>query len=404
MNPLLIACAALALLPVALFLVNLTCYRRLPKGGPAGPPHLIGRAAQPRSPISNSSPGESVETSVSILIPARNESESIEAAVRSALSDPDPHLEVVVLDDHSTDATAAIVQRLAAEDPRVALHSAPALPAGWCGKQHACHILSKIARRDWLLFMDADVRLTPGAAGRIVDFAQRRRAALVSGVPRQLTGTFWEKLLIPLIHFVLLGYLPMPAMRRSLSPSFAAGCGQLFLARRDAYRTAGGHAAIRSTLHDGLQLPALFRRAGFRTDLFDATSEAVCRMYRTNAEVWAGLGKNATEGLGHPARIVPMSVLLIGGQVLPWLLLPWAWELGGNARLLGLTATLGPLASRLVSAALFRQSWIGAIFHPVAVAALMFIQWRSLFAQWRGRPQSWKGRTYSPMPTSMSQP
>jgi hypothetical protein len=390
--------AVLAFIPVGQFLVNLFCYRRLPKGGPAGPPHHPGRAALPRSPISNSSSDESPR--VSVLIPARNEAASIEAAIRSVLSDPNTRLEVLVLDDHSTDDTAVIVQRLAAEDPRVALHHAPPLPAGWCGKQHACHILSKLARHEWLLFMDADVRLAPSSAGRMVGFARRQSADLISGVPRQITGTFSERLLIPLIHFVLLGYLPMPLMRLSRAPAFAAGCGQLFFARRDSYRAAGGHAAIRTSLHDGLRLPALFRAAGFRTDLFDATREAVCRMYQTNAEVWAGLGKNATEGLGHPTRILPMTLLLVGGQVVPWLLLPWAWEAGDAWWRFGLLVVLLPLSIRLIAARRFRQSLLGAVLHPVAVAALMWIQWRALVRQWRGQPQTWRGRSYPPVANS----
>jgi hypothetical protein len=396
MMTLLLICAVLAFVPVGQFLANLFCYRPLPaqKGGPAGPPYQPGWAALPRSSISNSPPGEF--QSLSLLIPARNESASIEAAVRSALIDPNPHLEVLVLDDHSTDDTAAIVQWIAAEDPRVSLHQAPSLPAGWCGKQHACHVLSRLARHEWLVFMDADVRLAPGSLDRMVHFAQRQKADLISGVPRQLTGTFSERLLIPLIHFVLLGYLPMPFMRMSRAPAFAAGCGQLFLARRRAYRLSGGHAGICSSLHDGLTLPALFRVAGFRTDLFDATHEAVCRMYPSNAEVWAGLGKNATEGLGHPARILPMTLLLIGGQVLPWLLLPWSWQAGDAWWRFSLLVVGLPLAIRLIAARRFRQSLLGALLHPLGVAALIWIQWCALFRQWRGQPQSWRGRTYPP--------
>jgi hypothetical protein len=400
MTTLLLICAVLAFIPVGQFLVNLFCYRPLPlpKGGPAGPSCQAGGAALPRSPDFPSPQGES--PAVSVLIPARNESASIEAAVRSALIDPNPHLEVVVLDDHSSDDTADIVQRIAVEDPRAVLHHAPPLPAGWCGKQHACHVLSRLARHEWFLFMDADVRLAPGSVDRMVDFANRQKADLISGVPRQLTGTFSERLLIPLIHFVLLGYLPMLLMRLSRAPAFAAGCGQLFLTRRRAYRLSGGHAGIHSSLHDGLSLPALFRVAGFRTDLFDATQEAVCRMYRSNAEVWAGLGKNATEGLGHPARILPMTLLLIGGQVLPWFLLPWSWQAGDAWWRFSLLVVALPLSIRLIAARRFRQSLLGALLHPLGVAALIWIQWCALFRQWRGQPQSWRGRIYPPVVTT----
>ena len=93
----------------------------------------------------------------------------------------------------------------------------------------------------------------------------------MSGLPRQETGSWLERLVIPLAHFLLLGYLPMFAMRWFRHPAFGAGCGQLFLARKSAYQAAGGHDAIRSSRHDGLMLPRAFRRAGLRTDLCDAT-------------------------------------------------------------------------------------------------------------------------------------
>ena len=130
----------------------------------------------------------------------------------------------------------------------------------------------------------------------------RRPVGLLSGFPHEETGSWLEKLLIPLIHFILLGFLPLGRMRLSKSPAFAAGCGQLFIAQRSAYESAGGHAAIRSSLHDGILLPRAFRRAGQTTDVFDATNLAECRMYRSAKEVWLGLLKNAGEGMASPVR------------------------------------------------------------------------------------------------------
>jgi cellulose synthase/poly-beta-1,6-N-acetylglucosamine synthase-like glycosyltransferase len=201
-----------------------------------------------------------------------------------------------VLDDDSSDRTAQIVQAIATEDARVRLVTAPPLPGGWCGKQHACYLLALIARYPLLVFMDADVRLMPDALQNMSAFMEQTGAALASGVPRQETQTFSERLLIPLIHFVLLGFLPIRRMRASRDPAYGAGCGQLFIACRDAYRACGGHSRIRATLHDGPKLARVFRAAGFATDLFDATGIAECRMYLTNADVWRGLAKNAHEG------------------------------------------------------------------------------------------------------------
>ena len=151
-------------------------------------------------------------------------------------------------------------------------------------------------------------------------FLARTGSHLVSGFPRQETETPLEWLLLPLIQFVLLSYLPLAGMRALPQPAFGAGCGQFLMVRRDAYRKTGGHAEIRTSMHDGLLLPQLFRRHSLRTDIADLTHLATCRMYHNALEVWQGLGKNATEGMAAPARILPFSFLLFCGQVLPLLL------------------------------------------------------------------------------------
>ena len=136
----------------------------------------------------------------------------------------------MVLDDHSDDATADVVLAMMERDHRVRFLEGQPLPDGWCGKQFACSILSRAARHSLLVFLDADVRLAPDGLARITTYLEESRADLVSGIPRQETGTLVEKLVIPLIHFVLLGFLPLARMRRYRHPAYAAGCGQLFLA------------------------------------------------------------------------------------------------------------------------------------------------------------------------------
>lgn len=360
----------LAGLPASMVLVNLLFYRR---------PRLLSRQSTPR---------------VSVLIPARNEERSIRGAVESVLANRGVDLEVVVMDDQSEDRTAAIVRELADRDARVRLEPAPPLPPGWCGKQHACHALAQAARYPVLVFVDADVRISPHGVREMVDFLEASGADLVSGIPRQLTGTLFEKLVIPLIHFVLLGFLPVPIMRVQRSASFAAGCGQLFVTRREAYARAGGHAAIRASRHDGITLPRAYRRAGLITDLFDATGTASCRMYRGVRELWNGFAKNATEGMAAPLAVLPWTVLLFGGQVLPLVLL--LAGLSGTAPM----AIVGPAAlacalgytTRVLLALRFRQSWLGALLHPLGVLTVLAIQWYA-WVQWlTGREVAWKGR------------
>lgn len=368
---------ALAALPAILFISNLALYRR-----PRRPPST--------RPPTGRLPG------ISVLIPARNEAGAIEAALDAVLKAAGTApLEVVILDDHSTDATASLVAVAAERDPRIRLVRGQPLPDGWCGKQHACWQLAHEARHDCLLFLDADVRLRPGALDRLIEHLERHpQSDLVSGVPHQQTVGLLERLLIPLIHFVLLGFLPLIAARRSRWRAFAAGCGQLFLARRASYLASGGHRAIRTSLHDGVTLPRAFRDAGFRTDLFDATDVATCRMYQSSAEVWRGLGKNATEGMASPAAILPWSFLLLGGHVLPWIVAGFApW--GTEAFRLGLLGILLSCLPRILAVFRFHQSGVGALLHPIGILLLLAIQWSALFRHWKGQPMEWRGRTYA---------
>jgi hypothetical protein len=359
---------ALAAIPALLFMKNLGLYRA------------------PQAPASSRE-----KSRISVLIPARDEESNIRAAIASALSNEDVDLEVIVLDDHSADDTARIVAEIAMQDARVRLEAAPALPAGWCGKQHACWVLANLARNPALVFMDADVRLAPDALSRMHAFLRESGASLASGVPLQLTGTFLERLLIPLIHFVLLGFLPLDRMRQDRRAAFGAGCGQLFIADREAYMATGGHRQIRESLHDGIRLPRAFREHGYHTDLFDATDLATCRMYTGLLQTWRGLGKNATEGMGSPKLIGPFTFLLFGGQILPWLLLAVA-----PASVAVLLAVFASLAPRVVAAVRFQQSWMSVFLHPLGVALLLLIQWQALLARMSGRIPTWRGRQVAP--------
>ena len=355
-----VACL-LALVPFVMVLVNLR--------GFMAPERALGR------------PG------VSVLIPARNEEGNIAAACAAVLASEGVEVELIVLDDGSTDGTAAILAGIG--DARLRVGGAPGLPAGWSGKQHACHVLSGMASHELMVFVDADVRLGPDALSRMAGFMERYpEAGLASGFPHQVVVTWSERLLLPLIHFLLLGFLPMGLMRRRGDVAFGAGCGQLFIARRGAYVAAGGHAAIRASLHDGLMLPRALRRAGRMTLLFDATGFARCRMYANAGQVWEGLCKNATEGMAKAGALPVWTVVLGGGQVLPLVLMVVApgWLAG-----VGLALGIG---ARLVLAWRFGQPWGSAVLQPVGVAGLLVVQWFSLVRAARGGRATWRGRAY----------
>ena len=389
LTALMVAMVVCAVGPAAVFCVNLRRYRE---------PEALGVLALP---------------AISVLIPARDEEGGIETAVASVLTSVGVEFEVVVMDDCSTDRTSAIVTAMAERDGRVRLEQAPALPAGWNGKQHACWALAHVAKHDVMCFVDADVRLEPEALARMVGFLGRGGNGLVSGFPQQVTGTWLERLLLPLIHFVLLGFLPLGRMRGGTDPAFAAGCGQFLMVRREDYFACGGHVEIKETMHDGLLLPRLFRAHGYRTDLADITALATCRMYTNARQVWFGLAKNATEGIADPARIGPITVVLMLGQVVPFLMLAWLCLdlflltfFGSLVRVTNPHRQAALLAVILFSAGAawlprvlavgrFKQSVRGAVLHPVGIVVLLVVQWYALGRKLMGGAVSWKSRAYA---------
>ena len=332
---------------------------------------------------------------VSILIPARNEAASIGPTLKAILSNDHPSFEVLVMDDNSEDETASMVREYAARDSRVRLLTSNDLPSGWNGKQHACWQLANQSQHEWLLFLDADVRLSKDAVSRCVAEQMRRQAPLISGFPMQETGTLAEKILIPLMHYVLLGYLPIDRMRSSLEVGLAAGCGQLFFADKRVYMSIDGHSSIRGSRHDGIQLPRAFRRAGHRTDIFDATDVACCRMYTSTIQVCSGLLKNATEGIANARLILPFTILLIGGSVLPVVSLVWAYFASTSSIALTMLAVAFAISfwPRLIACMRFNQPYLGAALHPFGVAWFISLQWLAMLRKQLGVTTKWRGRS-----------
>lgn len=333
---------------------------------------------------------------VSILIPARDEAAQIEAAVRAACAQRRVAAEVVVLDDGSTDGTAEILARLEAELPSLRVVRGASLPPGWAGKAWACWQLAGHATAEWVLFVDADVRLEPEAAARVLAAAQAEAADFVSGFPRQHTPTAGEALIVPLVYLVLLCYLPMALVRRVAMPSLSAGCGQLMLVRRAAYLAADGHRAIRATLHDGIKLARRMKATGHPIALFDAQDLATCRMYAGLGAVWRGFSRNAYEALGSPPALAVMFGLNGGLFVLPFLALPAALISGGPSITSGLWALVVAvvLALRARLAARFGSPPWTVVATPVAVALMIVLQIHSYLNHCTGRPVVWRARSY----------
>ena len=241
---------------------------------------------------------------VSILVPARNEERNIGPCLASLLKQDYPRLEVFVLDDNSSDGTAALVEEMASRDGRVALLRGKPLPPGWHGKAYACHQLGQAAKGEWLLFTDADTVHQPHSVSAAIRAAFQDGLDLLSLMPRIIALSFWEKILLPVIPFGILVFMPLGMMNSRPDPRLAMAIGPFILVKRSAYRRAGGHQAIRDDIVDDIAIAREVKRAGGRIALMDGTDVVAVRFYRNLREIWQGISKSAFAAMGNSLRIM----------------------------------------------------------------------------------------------------
>ncbi|MCU6709997.1 glycosyltransferase [Paenibacillus sp. J5C_2022] len=343
---------------------------------------------------------------LSVLIPARNEEGNIADCLHAAIAAAGDHeVEIIVLDDGSVDRTAELVQEAAASDARVRYAVGSALPPGWTGKCFACHQLAKEANGEWLLFLDADARLSPGAIEAAMAAAVRQGRGLVTGFPFQSTGSWLERLVVPMMVFTVACHLPVRLVRASRDARFIAAHGAFLLAHRDSYAVAGGHEAVRGHLVDDMALAKAMKQAGEPVMLADVREYVSMRMYTKAKEVWSGYKKNIYEGLGRNAYLLLAVVLLYAALYLVpplALLVQLAAEAFGassadaHGRLFAALAgwLLGLGIKLTIDSRSGQPIWL-ALLLPLSIGVVCTLA----LSSWRGSGKAdgyeWKGRSYS---------
>src|SRR6204780_5885462 len=243
---------------------------------------------------------------VSAIIPARNEEASIARAVESVAAQPEI-AEIIVVDDQSTDSTAAILAALAARIPQLKILRTPALPTGWIGKNYAAALGADAAQGDWLLFTDADTCHMPGSTRRALNDAVEHNAVLVSYSPEQELGSFWERALIPVVYSRLAVRYPFARVNNPALPDAAAN-GQFMMILRETYEAVGGHTAIADQVLEDVALARRVKRAGYGIYFTAPMATVQTRMYRTFASMWQGWTKNLYPLMGGSLRNVLAEV------------------------------------------------------------------------------------------------
>ncbi|HYL10167.1 MAG TPA: glycosyltransferase [Candidatus Acidoferrales bacterium] len=249
---------------------------------------------------------------VSAIVPARNEEETIAAAVTSLAAQPEI-AEVIVVNDQSTDRTAEVLRSLSASAPKLRLLESGALPPGWVGKNHALSQGAAAAKGNWLLFTDADAVHLPGSAGRALETAAKWDAAVVSYSPEQVMRTWWEKALIPFVY-TRLAHRFLYGLSDPHS-STAVANGQYLLIRKDAYQAIGGHAGVAGEVLEDVALARRARQAGYQLYFAPGNSVVRVRMYRTFAAMWEGWTKNLYPLMGGTRSAVWAELR----SVVPWI-------------------------------------------------------------------------------------
>lgn len=346
---------------------------------------------------------------ISVCVPARNEELNIRTCIRSLLAQDYPELEVIVLDDRSTDGTATILRELAAQDGRLRVLSGTDLPEGWAGKPHALYQAARAARADpsgWLCFVDADTFAAPNALSACLAKALETDADLFTILTFQVTGTFWEKVVMPLVMTALsVGFSP----RRVNDPARkdAIANGQFILIKRAVYDAIGGHESVRDQIVEDKAIAERVKWSGHHLVIADGHAVVRTRMYTSLPEMWEGWTKNIYLGLRDRPSLLLLGALgalvtLLTAVFLPiWPLLGLLWLLNGGGWL-ALAVILESLVLWMyvlwtrarVNAAMDIPS-LYSLTVPVGAAIFAAMMLTSAWKVLSGQGVTWKGRTYT---------
>ncbi len=335
--------------------------------------------------------GPEVWPVVSVIVPARDEAEHIEESLCSLLASDYPHIEIIAVDDRSQDGTGDVMDRLSAEDARLAVIHVSHLPEGWLGKNHALDAGAQTAGGEYLLFTDGDVIFKPDAIRLAIVYAEDHSVDHLCLVPKMIPGGYWENSLVAYFGLIFaLGMQPW-LVPTSLKRAYV-GVGAFNLVRADAYRQAGGHELIRLDVLDDIKLGKLMKRSGFRQDVLLPGDRVRVKWQNSAWGVIRGLEKNAFASLDY--SLAKMAFVTLNFSLL--FVLPYvAVATLRDARCQGYAATL--VLIHILYATMgktFGSGWSVLPALPVAAVGMLAAFWRSAIVTLRQDGVHWRDTFY----------
>ncbi len=321
---------------------------------------------------------------VSILIPARNEELSILTLLKSISEQNYQNYEVIILDDASSDNTYKHAKKYADAHPKFRIIKGDKLPTGWTGKNYACKQLAKAASGDYLLFVDADVKLYPQSISSALAHAEKHALALLSLFCDQKMETLGEKGVIPLMNYMLLTLLPLKLILKNSDPIFSAACGQFMLFDANNYHANQWHKRVSGEITEDLKIIKMIKQKGYKSDALLSNGLVSCRMYNSHSQAVAGFSKNLITPFNDSTLL--FSVYLFLTTLAPtYLIFTEQWYLLlGMLILISLTKTFISLSSN-------QSVFWNILLHPIHIANLFLIGSLAIVRK-HSQTGEWKGR------------
>lgn len=305
------------------------------------------------------------EDLVSVLVPARNEERNISSCLNGILNQDYKNIEVIVLDDHSTDNTHDIVKLI--NSAKIKLLNGKELPEGWLGKNWACHQLAQNATGSYLLFIDADVEIMPKVISSAIFEIQESNASLISIFPTQKIKSIGEHLIVPLMNWLLLTFLPLKFVYLLNNKAFVAANGQFMLWKKDDYIKVGGHEIVKNKVVEDMELARLIKKSNLKVKTLLGGDLVYCKMYNSFTEAYAGFQKNFYAGF----TVSPVFFLLIISFLFFVFVSPFFLV---QAHLISAIPLLLVVISRASVSIKSRQNWLlHLLLHPFQMFLMLWI-------------------------------